>query len=61
MAGRDPLFDDATRFEPHYLEITRPDQVQLYEAMLGAHGALTTGLLITVRYIKDNRLLPRFR
>jgi hypothetical protein len=52
--------DDATRFEPHYREITREDQVQIYESvMVGADGAVTTGLLTAVRYVKDNRLLPR--
>ena len=51
---------DASRFEPHYTEITSPDQVQIYEAvMAGPGGALTTGLLTAVRYVKDNRLLPR--
>jgi hypothetical protein len=51
---------DATRFEPHYTEITSPDQVQIYETvMAGPTGALTTGLLTAVRYVKDNRLLPR--
>lgn len=51
--------DDAGRFEPHYAEITRPDQVQIYEAvMVGQDGATTTGLLTAVRYVKDNRLLP---
>jgi len=50
---------DATRFEPHYTEITRPDQVQIYEAiMAGADGAVTTGLLTALRFVKDNRLLP---
>jgi hypothetical protein len=50
---------DATRVEPHYAEITRPDQVQIYEsAMVGADGVVTTGLLTALRYIKDNRLLP---
>lgn len=52
--------DDPRRFEPHHLEITRPDQVQIYEAILGdARGGVTTGLLTGVRYLKDNRLLPR--
>ncbi len=52
--------DDATRFEPHYREITREDQVQIYEAiMVGPDGAPTTGLLTALRYVKDNRLLPR--
>ena len=52
--------EDPTLFEPHYVEITRPDQVQLYESvMVGTDGALTTGLLTALRYIKDNRLLPQ--
>ncbi len=50
---------DPARFEPHYSEITRPDQVQIYETvMTGSNGAVTTGLLNAVRYVKDNRLLP---
>jgi hypothetical protein len=51
--------DDPTRFEPHFREITRPDQVEIYEPILGdVQGHVTTGLLSTVRYLKDNRLLP---
>ena len=51
--------DDGTRVEPHYTEISRPDQVQIYESvMAGPDGRLTTGLLTAVRYVKDNRLLP---
>jgi hypothetical protein len=51
---------DASTFEPHYTEITAADQVQIYESILGdANGAVTTGLLNGVRYLKDNRLLPR--
>jgi hypothetical protein len=51
---------DAATFEPHYEEITRPDQVQIYEPILGdPAGRPTTGLLSAVRYLKDNRLLPR--
>ena len=51
--------DDATRFEPHYSEITRPDQVQIYEAVLGDPADKpTTGLLTGLRFLKDNRLLP---
>jgi hypothetical protein len=50
---------DGARFEAHYLEITRPDQVQIYEdIMVDAEGGVTTGLLKGVRYVKDNRLLP---
>ena len=51
---------DASRFEPHYEEITRDDQVQIYEPILGDPQARpTTGLLTATRYLKDNRLLPR--
>ena len=51
---------DASRYEPHHREITSPDDVQIYEAiMVDSSGALTTGLLNAVRYVKDNRLLPR--
>jgi hypothetical protein len=51
---------DAMRFEPHYTEIRRPDDVQIYESMMvDVRGAVTTGLLKGVRFVKDNRLLPR--
>jgi hypothetical protein len=51
---------DAARFEPHYREIQRADQVQIYESVLGdPNGRVTTALLSAVRYLKDNRLLPR--
>lgn len=51
--------EDATRFEPHYTEITKPDQVQIYESvMVGPDNVPTTGLLTALRYVKDNRLLP---
>jgi len=51
---------DAARVEPHYAEITRPDQVQIYESVMAdPAGRPTTGLLSAVRYVKDNRLLPR--
>lgn len=51
---------DATKFEPHYTEIRQPDQVQIYESMMGGPDGLpTTGLLTAVQYLKDNRLVPR--
>jgi len=50
---------DTGRFEPHYDEVSQPDQVQIYEdIMVGQDGVPTTGLLTAVRFIKDNRLLP---
>ena len=59
IAGNDSDAD-ATRFEPHYEEITRADQVQIYEPILGdPAGKPTTGLLTATQYLKDNRLLPR--
>lgn len=51
---------DPVRFEPHYTQLDRADQVQVYESMMvDSRGVLTTGLLSGVRYVKDNRLLPR--
>jgi hypothetical protein len=51
---------DGSRFEPHYSEIRSEDQVQIYEAIMAtAAGAVTTGVLSAVSYVKDNRLLPR--
>ena len=50
---------DASSFEPHHLEITRGDQVQIYEPILtDVGGEVTTGLLSATAYAKDNRLLP---
>jgi hypothetical protein len=58
IAGNDND-DDPARYEPHHDVIETPDQVQVYEAILGApNGDVTTGLLTAVRYLKDNRLLP---
>jgi hypothetical protein len=51
---------DAGAFEPHYQEIDRAGQVQIYEAIMhDPTGRVTTGLLSAHRYAKDNRLLPR--
>jgi hypothetical protein len=50
---------DPQRFEPHYREITSPEQVEIYEPILGdSEQHVTTGLLSAVGYLKDNRLLP---
>jgi hypothetical protein len=51
---------DPTKYEPHYREIRSPDQVQIYEAILGDNeGRVTTGLLFATGYLKDNRILPK--
>lgn len=51
---------DPARFEPHYAEVNDPGQVQIYEdIMVGPNNVPTTGLLTAVRFIKDNRLLPK--
>lgn len=51
---------DGTAYEPHYRTITGEDQVQIYEAvMVDYQGAVTTGLVYGVEFIKDNRVLPR--
>jgi hypothetical protein len=50
---------DPLKFERHYSEITSPDQVEIFEPILGdVNGHVTTGLLSAVRYLKDNRILP---
>jgi hypothetical protein len=51
---------DRTRFEPHYEVIDNPDEVQIYEAiMVDSDDRVTTGLLRAIRFIKDNRILPK--
>lgn len=51
---------DARAFEHHHTEIRSPQDVQIYEPILGtAKGEVTTGLLSTTQYLKDNRLLPK--
>src|SRR5207245_5313049 len=51
---------DPSKAEPHYTEIRSADEVQIYESILGdSQGRVTTGLLTAVRYLKDNRVLPR--
>jgi len=51
---------DGTKFEPHYTRIENPDQVQIYESIMGDFAnRVTTGLLFGTHYLKDNRLLPR--
>ncbi len=50
---------DATRYLPHFSEITSPDQVEIFEPILGdGEGHVTTGLLTTTQYLKDNRIPP---
>ncbi|MFW6136267.1 MAG: hypothetical protein ACOC7N_05550 [Chloroflexota bacterium] len=59
IVGNDNDADAATTYEPHYQEISGPDQVQIYEPILeDVSGEVTTGLLRASRYRKDNRLLP---
>jgi hypothetical protein len=50
---------DPAAFEPHYDVITQPDQVQIYEPIMGDNeGQVTYTLLRGAKYLKDNRLLP---
>jgi hypothetical protein len=50
---------DPGKYEPYYSRITTPDQVEIYEDILGdSEGHVTTGLLDGVAYLKDDRLLP---
>jgi len=51
--------DDPTRFEPHYLAIVQPEQVQIYESVMAdANGEITTEVMGAVEYLKDNRIMP---
>ena len=51
--------DDPTIFEPHYLAIVQPEQVQIYESiMANANGEITTELMGAAEYLKDNRIMP---
>jgi hypothetical protein len=59
IAGNDNDADPA-RYEPHHQRIETPDQVQIYEAiMVDPNDEVTTGLLAAIRFVKDNRILPR--
>jgi hypothetical protein len=50
---------DKSSFEPHYREISMPDQVEIFESILkDSESKVTTGLIAAVGYLKDNRLLP---
>jgi len=50
---------NGSQYEPHYQVIEAPDQVQIYETIMGdVDGAVTTTLLRGAAYLKDNRLLP---
>ncbi len=52
--------EDAAGVEPHHDTIRSADDVQIYESVMGdIAGRPTTGLLTAVRFLKDNRLLPR--
>ncbi len=58
VQGLDADFD-ALAYEPHYDLITTPDQVQVYEAIMGdTNDQVTYTLLRGSVYLKDNRLLP---
>lgn len=51
--------DDPTAFEPHYLAIVQPEQVQIYESiMANANGEIITELMGATEYLKDNRIMP---
>ncbi|MCL7488438.1 MAG: hypothetical protein M8357_09730 [Desulfobulbaceae bacterium] len=52
--------ENPERYEPHYTEITAPDQVQIYEAVMrDTDNRVTYTLLRASTYLKDSRLLPK--
>jgi hypothetical protein len=47
-------------FEPHYAEITKEDQVQIYQSVMGdVDDQPTYTLLRGAKYLKDNRIPPK--
>jgi hypothetical protein len=51
---------DKKRFEKHHDQIDSTDQVQIYEAIMATpDDHVTTGLIEAIRFIKDNRILPK--
>lgn len=51
--------DDPTRYEPHHTVILSPDDVQIYQSIMGDVNGEVTGILLRgAGYLKDNRLLP---
>lgn len=51
--------EDPNIFEQHYFAIVQPEQVQIYETIMGDdRGSITTTLNNAVQYLKDNRLMP---
>ncbi len=58
ITGNDADADPA-KIEPHYDVVTKPDQVQIYEAIMGdTDGKVTYTLLRGAKFLKDNRVLP---
>lgn len=52
-------FDTSVCYEPHRDVITDPDQVAIYETVLGdVNGNITHTLLQGAQYLKDNRIPP---
>jgi len=50
---------DAGSYSPHFNRITKAEQVEIFEPILGdSQGHVTTGLLAATQYLKDNRILP---
>lgn len=51
---------DGARYEPHHTVIRDEGQVQIWESvMVDWEDRVTTGLSYGVRFVKDNRILPR--
>ena len=58
IAGND-ADESGSAYEPHYDEISDPDQVQVYEPIMqNSDAEVTYTLLRGASYAKDNRLLP---
>ena len=51
--------DNYRQYEPHYNTITSPDEVLIFESIMGdTRGQVTHSLIEAARHLKDNRLTP---
>jgi len=60
LTSEEPVKFPNVPFQPHYEEITRQDQVQIYQELVeDSAGELTTSFLRRLTEVKDNRIRPK--
>jgi hypothetical protein len=59
LPSEQPVKNPDAAFQPHYQEITREDQAQIYqELIVDSAGQLTSSFLRRIEHVKDNRIRP---